>query len=138
MIELRYGMFETNSSSSHTFMVPKEDIATHYPKVVDLDKYYEKDTPEYRIVTLYNSFGYDSREEKLFIAWLTKKGITVINGNDEDDYPASNTFKSEAQLTKFLFGEGVIEIKGQDRGEYNFYEKFIENKDKYDRVDLDW
>lgn len=138
MIQFRSGMFETNSSSSHTFMVPKEDVAMHLPKVVDLDKYYDKDTPEYRIVTVYNSFGYNASEEKRFIAWLTKKGITVINGNDEDDYPASDTFKSEADLNKFLFGEGVVEIRGYDHGDYSMYEKFLENKDKYDKVDLDW
>ena len=67
MIEARLSFFETNSSSSHTFIIPKDSIPLRIPKSIDLHKTYSEDTVEYRIVTLYDSLEFKGDEQELLV-----------------------------------------------------------------------
>lgn len=138
MIEARLSFFETNSSSSHTFIIPKDSIPLRIPKSINLRKTYSEDTVEYRIVTLYDSLEYKGNEQELLIKYLINKGCEVEGWSDDLELPASDTFRNEQELDKFLFGDGVIETYGYNEGDYTTREKYVDNKDDYDEIKLRW
>lgn len=80
MFSIRQGMFETNSSSVHSFIIPKDSKALKIPKSVKLYGTADPTTPEGRIQYMYDladdfGFGTDFRR------YLKSKGITI-----EDEY----------------------------------------------------
>lgn len=133
MIEIRQGIFETNSSSIHCLVIPK-DCELVIPKKVYLEggEYgwefrVEDDTINY----MYQAC-LDAGEEEVsrFILYLMDKGIEVnYHGYDQkkfinDGYidhgyeiPLEHLFKSKRLLDRFLFGQGSFVQLGNDNSE---------------------
>ena len=138
MITIRNGCFETNSSSVHTFAIPNDSIPLNIPKVIDLNKRYSEDEPEYRIQMLFDSYLFDPQEIRKLVDYLITKGITVIGLAEDDEMPSQDIFKNTEQLDKFLFGEGVIETYSYSEGDRKPIEKPDPDSENYDFIHLNW
>lgn len=130
MIQIRQGTFETNSSSVHELVIPK-DCELHIPAKVYLTggEYgwgpeVEKDTINYMYQACLDR-GQD--EVNRFVLYLMEKGIEVdYHGYDEkrfinDGYidhgyeiPLEHLFKSRRLLDRFLFGVGSYVLISND------------------------
>ncbi|MEE3344022.1 MAG: hypothetical protein VZS44_08030 [Bacilli bacterium] len=135
MIQIRQSMFETNSSSSHTFMIPKNSIPLRIPSSINLRKQnYPEDSIENRICLIYNYAEYYGDGDN-FIKYLQSKGVEVEEMDDRIELPCSHIFKNEAQLDKFLFGEDVTEtVKTFEGGFPNKYNNVNGNPEDYDEI----
>ena len=142
MIQMRRGLYETNSSSVHVFVIPKEQ-SVHIPKSVHLrggEYGWSKDTVCDTLNYFYQACLDMGKEEvdKLF-NYLKRKGVEEIDApeiqwkkskwNDEDYYYAENNngyvdhcgevpfndlFANEDLLDRFLFGEDSFVVTGND------------------------
>lgn len=144
MIEIRSSVFETNSSSVHVLVIPKETKITIPTRVVisggeygwENDKYY--DTIDY----MYQACVSRGREEvEKFFDYLKRKGVEEITSpelrwvksewrdeeyyyaenNDgyidhSDDIPLDELFANENLLDRFLFGDSFIQT-GNDNSD---------------------
>lgn len=109
MIQVRRCQFETNSSSVHAFVLPKDNDEIKIPKSIKLYGEADPTTVEGRIRFMYelaDEHGYGED----FILYLKSKGITI-----EDDFveePSSSLFSSmrltEEQFEKVLFNPNII------------------------------
>ena len=108
MIQIRNGIFETNSSSTHVFCIPstKSLKIPREIKLSSLDRYVDITTEmsiEDRIAYMYDR-AKDNNSEASFIEYLKAKGINVIDDRDYefDCYMFDYDF-TESQLDSFLF-----------------------------------
>lgn len=162
MIQIRYTSFETNSSSVHVLVIPK-DTNIHIPKSVHLyggewgwsgsDEY---DTLNY----FYEACVHRGPEEvQLFIDYLKRKGVEEIHckeieweeekwydgtihkyAKDWDGYidhstelPLNDLFANENLLDRFLFGDdSFIEIGNDNSDECP--DEMAYDPNKYDTI----
>lgn len=143
MLTVRLNTFETNSSSVHTLVIPKDTKIT-IPNRVTLfpgeygwgpDEVYN--TMDY-IYTACKDRGQDEVEK--FLNYLKNKGIEEIECRDADwfyvdhewDLPLDDLFSNEDLLDRFLFGEdSYITI---DNDEYSVYGNEEYNPEEYDII----
>lgn len=157
MINIRYGLYETNSSSVHCLVIPK-DTNLYIPKRVHLTggEYgwefgSEGDTINY----IYQACVDSGREEvERFIAYLKSKGVEEIDcpelrwtawGDGEYaennpgyidhgyEIPLNDLFANENLLDRFLFGGGWVDT-GNDNSDDPPDEDDYDH-DKYDVIE---
>lgn len=125
MIEIRKGIFETNSSSVHALVIPKDQQIV-IPNIIHLKGgqfgwEYEKeyDTINY----LYEACRYRGEDEVAkLIAFLEKHNIEVIVNERHgytyvdhgDEIPFDDLFNNEQLLERFLFGTDSYVQLGND------------------------
>lgn len=118
MYSIRHGIFETNSSSVSTIVIP-EGTTYKIPSTVDIDTHnYEtvKNTINDK-ATFLAYLAYEIGEYDAFIMYLEKLGIKVTGSRyDKKDniYPLSGYFNSEKELLLALFGDESF-IMDEDR-----------------------
>ena len=78
MLQIRNGVFETNSSSSHALALAREADYNNHPDVVNFEQ---------------GDFGW-ADEEVSPADYLYTYILTVVMGNYEDDIPASDVFEN--------------------------------------------
>lgn len=110
MINIRQGLFETNSSSVHSFCIPG-DKSLKIPKEIRMSQLcryvdpFHLDTIEDKIAYMYNE-AEDNNYEADFIEYLRHKGIKIIDDRtDPYDFPGYmfNYEFNESDLDNFLF-----------------------------------
>lgn len=130
MINIRKNLFETNSSSVHALVIPK-DQKIYIPTTVilrygdygwEFDTYY--DTIDY-IYTACKDRG-DKEVEKL-INYLKHKGVEeiIVSEQDNDSWgidhsyevPLDDLFNNENLLDRFLFGADSYVQTGNDNSD---------------------
>ena len=158
MIQIRTSSFETNSSSVHILVIPK-DTTIHVPKTILLDEVeygwnnaIESDTINY----LYGvCVERGPKEVQLFIDYLKRKGVEDIickelqweKGFDRElhaknwtgsvsDYnllPLEDLFANENLLDRFLFSEdSFVEMGNDNIGETPSVKNY--DPEKYDTI----
>ena len=83
MIQIRNNMFETNSSSCHVFMFPK-DMGIHIPSTVTLDDDY--DTVDNMPNLFFNDSNWGENYATEFIKFLYKSGVKTIKYSGKHKY----------------------------------------------------
>lgn len=83
MIQIRHDMFETNSSSCHVFMFPK-DMGIHIPTIVNLND--EWATEDNMPNLFFNDCNWGEEYTTPFIQFLYKCGVKTINYSGRYDY----------------------------------------------------
>ena len=147
MINIRYSIFETNSSSVHALVIPK-DTQINIPKKVNLygGDYgwkigIEGDTLNY----FYQACLDEGKDEvEKFFAYLRRKGVEEINAKEmrwnedgrdmlNDGYvdhgyeiPLDELFKNEQLLDRFLFGSNSYVHTGNDNDDMEWAEDINE------------
>ena len=107
-IQIRKNVFETNSSSTHSLVIPN-DNEIKYPEEIDLKELDEWDYyghTENPIAWYYQQIKYnygDSRADA-FILYLMSKDIKITNSNPPDINDFDNIFDNKEDLDNFLFG----------------------------------
>ena len=145
MIQIRQGLFETNSSSVNTLVIPK-DTRIIIPKKVSL-VYDNYSNWTFRKHTDTLNYAYSmcvdigDPEILLFLHYLRRKGVEEIETHpntgieewdipfDYTDIPLRKIFGSEQVLDLFCFGSESIAYDGNDNDMDNL-SKF--DKDNYD------
>lgn len=128
MIEIRFSCFETNSSSVHVLVIPK-DTKLYIPDHVHLhtgeygwENDQEYDTLDY----MYTACKERGQEEvDKFLNYLKSKGVEEIDCHDSDWYyvdhgnelPLDDLFANENLLDRFLFGEDSYVQTGNDNSD---------------------
>ena len=138
MIEIRNGFFETNSSSVHALIIPK-DTRISIPKSVNLrfDDYGWEHEQEYDTLSyLYTAcVNRGQKEVDKLMAYLKRKGvedITTSKGTDcwgidhSGEVPLEELFSNENLLDRFCFGLDSYVQLGND------FEEEEVNEDNYD------
>ena len=131
MFSIRTRMFETNSSSVHSFIVPKESKLLKIPKLVKIFGPADPTTPEGRIRLMYdlaNDFGFAD----YFKLYLKSKGITI-----DDDYEPEvdkSSLLSCIGLTEAEFEQVLFNPEAVSRDDKNF-DKLYESGD-YDYISI--
>lgn len=130
MIQMRVGQWETNSSSCHSFLMPKEGCTTKLPTSITLfsGSSVTSSESENRIRYFYKlADHYDYGDA--FIEYLKSKGIVI---EDEGENVPSfnrmlNRFRmSEEQLDAFCFGTNIIDCDTEEYEEKRSdYENYI-------------
>lgn len=137
MIAIRNNFFETNSSSVHVLVIPK-DTNIHIPTKIYLHrgKYgWETDDVIDTIDYFYQACVDRGQEEVMkFIEYLKRKGVEEIHYKELDysheentwqtsgwidhsnEIPLDEFFNNESLLDRFLFGEGSFVRTGNDNG----------------------
>lgn len=136
MIQIRQNFFETNSSSVHVLVIPK-DTSINIPKEVFLrgGEYGWQSDTEYSTIDYMYQACVDAGREELdkFFAYLKRKGVEKIHApelhwvksewNENYEYaentdgyidhaeeiPLDYLFANENLLDRFLFGDSFIE-----------------------------
>ena len=148
MINIRHSIFETNSSSVHALVIPK-DTQIYIPKKVNLyggDYGWSEGIEDDTINYFYQACLDQGKEEvEKFFAYLRKKGVEEINAKemrwDEEGYdmtndgyidhayeiPLDELFKNEQLLDRFLFGSDSYVHTGNDN---NGTEEWAEDIDE--------
>ena len=135
MIQMRYNMWETNSSSCHSFLMPWEGCTTKLPTSITLFSG-STDTAsdaENRIRYFYKlADQYDYGDT--FIEYLKSKGIVIED--EGENVPAFermlNRFRiSEDELDAFCFGTNIVDCDKDDyeekhRDRENYITVYIE------------
>lgn len=127
MLNIRKNIFETNSSSVHALVIPK-DQTLYIPHTVTLhygEYGWENDTYGDTIDYIYTAcvdFGSDEVEK--LINYLKRKGveeITISGGQDvnfgidhSNEIPLDELFNNESLLDRFLFGTESYVQTGND------------------------
>lgn len=155
MLNIRKGLFETNSSSVHVLVIPK-DQAIHIPKSVRLsfNDYGWSEGIEYDTLNYLYQACVDKGKSELnkFFAYLKRKGVEEIYApelqwesnrwgtyatNNEgyvdhaDCIPLDYLFSNESLLDRFLFGDDSFVETGNDNS-YNTPDEDKYDHDKYD------
>ena len=149
MINIRYSIYETNSSSVHALVIPK-DTKIYIPKTVNLyggdygwREEIESDTLNY----FYQACLDQGKEEvEKFFAYLRRKGVEEINAKgmlwDEEgrdiandgyvdhayEIPLDELFKNEQLLDRFLFGSDSYVHTGNDNSDMEWAEEIDEGE----------
>lgn len=132
MFSIRQGMFETNSSSCHSFLISKDCSASKIPTSIKLKGSTDPTTQEGRIRFLYdqaNMYGYG----RDFVEYLMSKGVQIEDFDIKVDFSdLCNRFGiDEQQLDLICFGNDVI-------SEYqNEYDKHYMDRENYEHVDIE-
>ncbi len=130
MINIRQGLFETNSSSTHSFCIPGHK-SLKIPKEIrmsQLNRYVDPchlDTIEDRIAYMYCE-AEDNNYRADFIDYLKHKGIEIIDDRtDPYDFPGYmfNYDFNESELDNFLFNPDSKFILDGSYDELNRLEK---------------
>ncbi len=153
MIEIRDGFFETNSSSVHVLVIPK-DTKIDIPHKVFLSggEYGWSSDTEYDTLNYFYQACVDNGREELekFFEYLKRKGVEEIhapeinwvksewNGREYEyaennsgyidhgnEIPLDDLFANENLLDRFLFGDSFVET-GNDNSDY------CPDEDEYD------
>lgn len=144
MITVRYNLFETNSSSVHALVIPK-DQQVLIPKHVKLRSgEYGWEAAEYgdTLSYLYTACKYErSSELPKLLKFLKSLGIEVEEEREDthrwayvdhgDQIPFEELFGNEELLTRFLFGTQSYIKTGNDNEDCIYPEET-------DRVDIIW
>ena len=156
MIQVRNGTFETNSSSVHLLIIPKECNIKIPPKVFLVFKEYgwSSDVEDQALNYVYQACVDQGKEElNKFFDYLKRKGIQEIYSpelkwktDDDDGYtyvenndgyvdhsgevPLDYLFTNESLLDRFVFGGGWV-VTGNDNSE-NCPSADSYDKNKYD------
>lgn len=146
MITIRNGLFETNSSSVHVLVIPK-DMSITIPKKVYLygGEYGWSDSTEYNTLDYFYQACIDRGRDELdkFFNYLKRKGVEEIhspeinwvksewNGREyeyaannngyidhSEDIPLNEFFVNENLLDRFLFSNDAFVKTGNDNSEY--------------------
>lgn len=154
MIQIRLGQFETNSSSVHVLVIPK-DASINIPHKVFLEggEYGWQSDTEYDTLNYFYQACVSSGREDLnkFFEYLKRKGVEEIhapeinwvksewNGNEyeyaenndgyidhSEDIPLDEFFANENLLDRFLFCDDSFVQTGNDNSDY------CPNEDDYD------
>ena len=133
MIQIRNGLFETNSSSVNVFCIP-ETGSLKIPKEIKMselnrDIYTADECVDTitKIAYMYN----EARElgnDNEFIRYLTKKGIKIIDDLDDDDYYDYMCGKQidETVLDHLLFNDDTVCLFNPSRSSYKDGYKIVE------------
>ena len=127
MISIRIGLFETNSSSVHVLVIPK-DTDIHIPSHVNLyggDYDWGPDSEDDTIQYFYQACKDMGKDElNKFFAYLSRKNIDFeemsiktkyFGGIDHvEELPLEELFNNENLLDRFLFGIGSYIDIGND------------------------
>lgn len=135
MIAIRLGFFETNSSSVHVLVIPK-DTKISIPKTVHLKRgeYGWEDDEVYNTLDYFYQACVDAGIEELnkLFSYLQRKGVEEIHCKEIDDpgskdvwpysgyidhssgIPLDDLFFNESLLDRFLFGEDSFVKTGND------------------------
>lgn len=135
MISFRNGFFETNSSSVHVLVIPK-DTEISIPKAVYLSygKYGWGYSKEYDTLDYFYQACVDAGKEELekLFSYLYRKGVEVIHCRELDnpdeeltwenggfvdhgnEIPLDELFANETLLDRFLFGIDSYVQTGND------------------------
>ena len=116
MITIRHNIFETNSSSTHTFIIPR-DGALKIPKQIKMSELRkfdnlsdgQNDTKD-KLSRMYE-FALDNNCESEFLDYLRSKGITIINDlniNGQFNDSMFGHYISEEDLDNLLFNDSTI------------------------------
>ncbi len=138
MIQLRCGQFETNSSSTHTFIIPK-DGALKIPKQIKMSELRkfdslsegQNDTKD-KLSRMYE-FALDHNCETEFLDYLRNKGITVIddlNNNSQYNDFMCGSYISEEDLDNLLFNDSTI-YRHNKQTTMEERKKLIENDESF-------
>lgn len=150
MISIRNYLFETNSSSVHALVIPK-DAAVHFPSRVVLSggEYgWEEDT-EYDTLNYIYQACVDRGQDELqkLYAYLKRHNIEFTENystrfpygyiDHDNEVPLDELFKNESMLDRFLFSDNSCVVTGNDNvdfDEYSVEARVEENypEDKYD------
>ena len=131
MFNIRKNMFETNSSSLHSFILPKNSSTLKIPKTVKIYGSGDPTTSEGRIQFMYSlaheyGFGED------FKLYLKSKGIVIADDPEPkcDILNMLNCYElTEHELEQILFNPDII-------SEYDInFDKLYKN-DNYIRIDI--
>lgn len=146
MISIRTSIFETNSSSVHALVIPKDTKIT-IPNRVSLyygeygwEQSVETDTLDY-IYTACVDRGQEEVDK--LISYLKRKGVEEINilsSNDNGNYgidhgydvPLAELFANENLLDRFLFGYNSYVQTGNDNDGGDYMEDGYYNEEEYD------
>lgn len=122
MLQVRESVFETNSSSVHSFVLPKDNDELKIPKSIKLFGQADPTTQEGRIRYMYELADEHGNGED-FILYLKSKGITI-----EDDFveePSSSLFSclgiTEKEFENVLFNPNIVSC--DDATNYNKIKK---------------
>lgn len=140
MISIRYNLFETNSSSVHALVIPK-NTSIHFPTKVSLrggEYGWENDCVYDTLNYIYQACRDRGQDEvDKLIAYLKRHDIEVDLGYSDHNYgyidhgyevPLDELFKNESMLDRFLFGNNSFIITGNDN-DYSYDEEgSVENK----------
>lgn len=119
MIVVRNNMFETNSSSANTFIIPN-DASIKFPKEIKMSTLMgDSSLSENPSIEAKLAFAYDmsfiNGTTHEFLYYLRSKGINVINDFDKRSYDNSmlGTTIPESVLDKLLFSDDVTYVGGR-------------------------
>lgn len=135
MIQMRYNIWETNSSSCHSFLMPKEGCTTKIPTSITLfsGSSVTSSESENRIRYFYKlADQYDYGDT--FIEYLKSKGIVIEDEGENvpDFYRMLLRFRiSEEQLDAFCFGTNIVDCDNDD------YEEKHRDRENYDTVHIE-
>ena len=142
MISIRNRQFETNSSSVHVLVIPK-DTNIHIPKVVSLTggEYGWENEEYWDTLNYFYQACVDAGRESVaqFFAYLKEKGVEEIHApelhwvksqygdyeyaenNDggidhSGEIPLQDMFANESLLDRFLFGDSFV-VTGNDNSD---------------------
>ena len=144
MIQIRYSSFETNSSSVHTLVIPK-DQSLNIPKSVylRLGVYDRENRKVYDTLNYIYTACYEKGKDELnkLFSYLTRKGVENIQSDtrgwgiiDHLEYlPLEDLFANENLLDRFIFGEDSY-IELIDDQYKRWPEKDDYDLDKYDII----
>lgn len=147
MIQVRIGQFETNSSSVHVLVIPK-DTPVSIPHKVFLEggEYGWSEDTEYDTLNYFYQACLDHGKEELekFFDYLKRKGVEEIHApeinwvksewhgkeyeyaenNDgyidhSNEVPLEEMFANENLLDRFLFGNDSFVKTGNDNSDYS-------------------
>ena len=133
MITVRKGIFETNSSSVHVLVIPKDtDISIPSRVYLEGGEYGWQHEKVFDTINYMYQACLDAGEEEVsrFILYLMDKGIDVdYHGYDQKKFindgfidhgyeiPLEHLFKSKRLLDRFLFGTGSYVQLGNDNSD---------------------
>lgn len=131
MIQFRKSMFETNSSATNTFIVPKDEQCK-FIKQIKYKYDYDLNTIEGRVINFYDT-AKDLGMEREFIAYLESRGVELVFEKpsiDTDSVARIFKLSSINELDKVLFCENtkeVYSVQEYDRQNYDiFYVQLID------------
>ena len=144
MIQIRKSSFETNSSSVHMLVIPKDEKITIPSRVFLYGGEYgwESDHVTDTINYIYQAcLDRDNTEVMKFIYYLTQKGIDVTYaGQETQQYmnsgyidhsgcvPLEDLFKNSKMLDRFLFGGGWVDTGNDNSDNCPDEENYDSNK----------
>ena len=143
MIQIRQGLFETNSSSVHVLVIPK-DTEIIIPQIVYLrgGEYGWSSDEEYDTMSYFYEACLARGQEEVnkLVSYLKRKGVEEVhcarsNGyiDHSNEVPLDTLFRNENLLDRFLFGRGSFVETGNDNSD-SYPSCTSYDQDKYDTI----